>query len=156
MMRAMSAPPITVDVPLRWSDMDALGHVNNVQYLRLLEVARIHGLGLWFGLQERPVTGELLVARNEIDYLAPLVYRAEPICIDMWVTAVSGASFDVGYVVRDPEALGGRHYARAETTLVAFDPQAQQARRWSDDEREHLLAALSEPVPMRRRRSGRS
>ena len=28
-------------VPLRWSDMDAYGHVNNVQFLRLLEDARV-------------------------------------------------------------------------------------------------------------------
>ena len=35
----------SADVPLRWSDMDAYGHVNNVQFLRLLEDAR-GGLGL--------------------------------------------------------------------------------------------------------------
>ncbi|MDQ1536954.1 MAG: acyl-CoA thioester hydrolase, partial [Actinomycetota bacterium] len=33
----MSQPTYAVDVPLRWSDMDAYGHVNNVQFLRLLE-----------------------------------------------------------------------------------------------------------------------
>ena len=36
-------------VPLRWSDMDAYGHVNNVQYLRLLEEARITAFAQWFG-----------------------------------------------------------------------------------------------------------
>ncbi|GAA5012781.1 hypothetical protein GCM10025734_58630 [Kitasatospora paranensis] len=29
------------DCPLRWSDMDAFGHVNNVVFLRYLEEARI-------------------------------------------------------------------------------------------------------------------
>ena len=37
-----------VEVPLRWSDMDAYGHVNNVQYLRLLEDARVIGFREWF------------------------------------------------------------------------------------------------------------
>ena len=37
------ARPYRVEVPLRWSDMDAYGHVNNVQYLRLLEDARVVG-----------------------------------------------------------------------------------------------------------------
>ncbi|MGL5850524.1 MAG: acyl-CoA thioesterase, partial [Phycicoccus sp.] len=35
--------PYRVEVPLRWSDMDAYGHVNNVQFLRLLEDARVVG-----------------------------------------------------------------------------------------------------------------
>ncbi|MFN3735167.1 MULTISPECIES: acyl-CoA thioesterase [Comamonas] len=35
--------------PVRWGDMDAMGHVNNAQYFRYLETARIdwmHGMGL--------------------------------------------------------------------------------------------------------------
>ena len=40
--------PYRVEVPLRWSDMDAYGHVNNVQYLRLLEDARVVGFQEWF------------------------------------------------------------------------------------------------------------
>ena len=32
---------LEVDVQLRWSDMDAYAHVNNVEMLRLLEEARI-------------------------------------------------------------------------------------------------------------------
>lgn len=36
-------------IPIRWGDMDALGHVNNTVYFRYMEQARIswfHGLGL--------------------------------------------------------------------------------------------------------------
>ena len=42
------AQPYRVEVPLRWSDMDAYGHVNNVQFLRLLEDARVVGIREWF------------------------------------------------------------------------------------------------------------
>ena len=64
-----------VNVPLRWSDMDAYGHVNNVQFLRLLEDARVIGFEEWFG-QDRSVLDEgILVARHEIEYLAPLLFR---------------------------------------------------------------------------------
>src|ERR687886_344809 len=42
MCAMMSRMPRTrVLTPLRWSDMDAYGHVNNVQFLRLLEDARV-------------------------------------------------------------------------------------------------------------------
>ena len=41
--RVSTERPYRVNVPLRWSDMDAYGHVNNVQFLRLLEDARVIG-----------------------------------------------------------------------------------------------------------------
>ena len=37
----LTAYPVTVDVVVRWGDMDSLGHVNNVMYLRYFEIARI-------------------------------------------------------------------------------------------------------------------
>ncbi|MDZ7778990.1 MAG: thioesterase family protein [Gemmatimonadota bacterium] len=37
----LDAYPIVVDVPIRWGDMDAFGHVNNTVFFRLFEVARI-------------------------------------------------------------------------------------------------------------------
>ena len=76
--REHRARPYRVDVPLRWSDMDAYGHVNNVQFLRLLEDARVIGFEEWFG-QDRSMLDEgVLVARHEIEYLAPLVFRHRP------------------------------------------------------------------------------
>ena len=30
-----------LEIPIRWGDMDAFGHVNNVQYLRYLESGRV-------------------------------------------------------------------------------------------------------------------
>lgn len=30
-----------IELPVRWGDMDSLGHVNNVQYLRYLESGRV-------------------------------------------------------------------------------------------------------------------
>ena len=30
-----------IPIPLRWGDLDAYGHINNVEMLRLLEEARI-------------------------------------------------------------------------------------------------------------------
>ena len=34
--------PSWVSVPVRWGDMDAMGHVNNAMYMTYLESARIH------------------------------------------------------------------------------------------------------------------
>lgn len=150
-MTSSPAPQrFTTEIVLRWGDMDAYGHVNNVQYHRLLEEARIRAFAEWFHSSggERMLRSGVLLARQEIEYLEQLVYRPEPILIDMWVTSLGGASWDMGYTIRDEEVV----FARAESTLVAFDIAAQGARRLTDDERAALTARQGGPVPMRRRR----
>jgi acyl-CoA thioester hydrolase len=109
------------DVPLRWSDMDAYGHVNNVQMLRLLEDARVRGLEDWFGPGNRVLADGILVARHEIEYLAPLTFRHAPVRVDVVVTDVEAAGFRLGYVVRDPDDVGSTRYAVAATRLVTYD-----------------------------------
>ena len=141
-----------VNVPLRWSDMDAYGHVNNVQFLRLLEDARVIGFEEWFG-QDRSVLSEgILVARHEIEYLAPLLFRVPPIVVEMWATKIGGAGFDLAYEVRDGHAGDDTVYARAETTLVLYDFATSTPRRMAPDLREMLEARAGEPVPFRWRR----
>ena len=145
----MSQRPYRVDVPLRWSDMDAYGHVNNVQFLRLLEDARVIGFQAWFG-QDRSLLDEgVIVARHEIEYLAPLDFRHAPISVDMWATKVSGSSFILAYEVRDPAEVGMVLYARAETTLVPYDFASATPRRLRPDERTALNGVGGDPVPFR-------
>ena len=153
-------PRTRVLTPLRWSDMDAYGHVNNVQFLRLLEDARVVAFAA-AGSDEGGSVVEtgLLVARSEIEYLEPLVYRTAPVAIDLWLTNLAGASFDLGYEVLDEEPEEGfddggrpRVYARAETTLVLFDRVNDRPRRMTPSERERLEAWRDEPVRWRHRR----
>ncbi len=142
--------------PLRWSDMDAYGHVNNVQFLRLLEDARVIAFAA-DGSDEGGslVDTGLLVARSEIEYLQPLVYRTAPIAIDLWVTSIGGAGFDMGYEVLDEAGDGaGRPqvYARASTTMVVYDLANHRPRRIRLEERTRLEDWLDLPVTWRRRR----
>jgi acyl-CoA thioester hydrolase len=106
-------------VQLRWSDMDALRHVNNVQFLRFLEDARVQML---VEAGRRSMESELgvVVARHEIDYLRPLLFRTEPVVVDAWVTRLGRTSYTVAYEIReaaDDESV----YARASTVMVCVD-----------------------------------
>ncbi len=121
-----------VEVPLRWSDMDAYGHVNNVQYLRLLEDARVIGFREWFPDRPTMLDEGIVVTRHAIEYRAPLTYRAAPVEVDMWVTRVHGAGFDLGYTVRDPESVGDaglRHRRDRAGALRLRDRPPAPARR---------------------------
>lgn len=125
--------------PMRWSDMDAYGHVNNVVFLTYLEEARVDMLfGLGADLGAKALAEGVLVARHEIDYRAPLVYHARGVDIEMWVSAVKGASFEIRYEVRDEQTL----FARAASVLVAYDLGAGRPRRLSDAERGFLADYL--------------
>jgi acyl-CoA thioester hydrolase len=149
-------PRHRVPTSLRWSDMDAYGHVNNVQFLRLLEDARVIAFAA-AGSDEggSVVDTGLLVARSEIEYLEPLVYRTEPVAIDLWVTSIAAASFELGYEVLDDDDGSGRPrvYARASTTLVTFDLTLHRPRRLSAGERERLEGWRDAPVVWRHRRT---
>ncbi|MEK8170847.1 thioesterase family protein [Streptomyces sp. M19] len=113
--------------PLRWSDMDAFGHVNNVVYLRYLEEARVDFMWrLAAGAGDGDAfTGGIVVARHEIDYLKPLFHRHVPVDVELWVTEIGAASLTVAYEVKDEET----RYARASTLLVPFNFQTGRPRR---------------------------
>jgi acyl-CoA thioester hydrolase len=137
-------------VPLRWSDTDAYGHINNVMIMRLLEEARVAALDDDLLVDAQPDRGTgLLVARQEIEYLVPLSYRSEPVPIDLWLTRIGASDFELGYEVHDGETV----YARAETTLFSFDMAAQKPCRLTPQQREHLLAWADEPIRWRRRKT---
>ncbi|MFM9592944.1 acyl-CoA thioesterase [Streptomyces scabiei] len=116
--------------PLRWADMDAYGHVNNVVFLRYLEEARIDFLFR----PEKDFKQGSVVARHEIDYKRQLVHRHKPVDVELWVTEIRAASFTITYEVKDPEQV----YVRASTVIVPFDFATQRPRRITAEERAFL------------------
>lgn len=125
----------TFRCPMRWSDMDAYGHVNNVVFLTYLEEARVDmlfALGSEHGV--KALAEGVLVAHHEIDYKSPLVYHPRGVDIEMWVGVIKGASFEIRYEVRDETTV----FARAASVLVTYDLAAARPRRVSDEERSFL------------------
>ncbi|MET7481494.1 thioesterase family protein [Streptomyces sp. NPDC005538] len=116
--------------PLRWSDMDAYGHVNNAVFIRYLEEARIDFLFR----PEKDFKQGSVVSRHEIDYKRQLVHRHAPVDIELWITEIRAASFTITYEVKD----GDQIYVRASTVVVPFDFETQRPRRITAEEREFL------------------
>ena len=48
-------------IPIRWGDMDAMGHVNNTVYFRYLEIVRIEWLHRAGGAPDRDGSGPVIV-----------------------------------------------------------------------------------------------
>ncbi|MET0853514.1 MAG: thioesterase family protein [Microterricola sp.] len=155
-----------VPTRLRWSDLDAYGHVNNAEMLRLLEEARIEAF--WSNddahpsavgastavLDGRPGASTLtLIARQEIEYLVPIPYLRQPLDIQLWIGHLGGASLEVCYEVRSP--AGGADatlYTRAATTIVLVDAVTERPRRINAEERAAWTPYVDAPVEFSKRR----
>ncbi|MFP3492955.1 thioesterase family protein [Pseudomonas sp. SIMBA_059] len=117
--------------PVRWSDMDVYGVVNNVSFLRLLEEARVDFI--WrLGAEQGDAffSGGSVVVRHAIEYKRPLVHRHEPVAIHMWVSQVRAAAVTIEYEVRDGDTL----CALASTTMAPFNYEGRYPRTMSDEE----------------------
>lgn len=66
----------TTRIPVRWGDMDALGHVNNTVYFRYMEQARIEWLeSLGIGDIVNADSGPVLINAS-CTFLQPVTYPA--------------------------------------------------------------------------------
>ncbi|MDT0331800.1 acyl-CoA thioesterase [Nocardiopsis lambiniae] len=119
---------------VRYADLDPQHHVNNVRMLTYLEDARVSFLRFSGAVDGEEIFGAMVVARQEADYVAPLLPRSEPVRVELWVTEVRNASFSLAYEILDDE----RVYLRARTVLVGFDVAKQSARRLNEVERAFL------------------
>ncbi|MBI4985003.1 MAG: acyl-CoA thioesterase [Rhodocyclales bacterium] len=67
-------------MPIRWGDMDALGHVNNTIYFRYMEQTRvewIEQLGYPVGVQQDEA---VVIVNASCTFLLPLTYPGEVEC----------------------------------------------------------------------------
>ena len=128
------------DVRVRYSDLDAQGHVNNARVITLLEEARVDWL-----YQDAPRHGAdqlvraLVVASLDIHYKRPIPF-GPPARVSLGVRKVGNASFTVDYVL----ASAGSVMATASTVLVAIDAADGRPRRLGEAERAYL-AGYSAP-----------
>jgi acyl-CoA thioester hydrolase len=101
---------------MRWSDMDAFGHVNNATYFTFFEQARVDWLA---SLGE---AHELVLANVSCTFFRPLVYPGD-IQVDLFAGRVGRSSLESFYKVRrvdQPERL----CTLGHGTIVWFDHRA--------------------------------
>ncbi|MGG2463437.1 acyl-CoA thioesterase [Streptomyces sp. RGM 3693] len=125
----------TYPCPVRWSDMDAYGVVNNVSLLRYLEEARLDFISLMAPTRgDAFFRGGSVVVAHRIRYRKRLVHRREPVDIETWVSELQSATVTVAYLIKDDESV----YASASTTMAPFDYAEGRPRRISDAEHAFL------------------
>jgi acyl-CoA thioester hydrolase len=120
--------------PVRFRDLDPMGHVNNAVFLTYIESARfafLQHLGAITTLEDI----ELIIARVEIDFRAPVRF-GQTVEITAHVSRFGDKSFDLDHELR----VDGRMVAEAKTVLVTYDYSKREAVPIPENWREKLAA----------------
>jgi acyl-CoA thioester hydrolase len=129
-------------VELRFRDIDAVGHVNNVVYLTYMETARIQWWIAVTGHRDFRNFG-MILARTEIDYRAPASW-GDALEVGVRCASLRRSSFVLEFRVAEPD--GGRVFADARKVLVHYDYDAGRSVPLPPGLREKLKAQDPELV----------
>jgi acyl-CoA thioester hydrolase len=118
-------------VHVRFSDVDLLGHVNNLRYLDYAQIAQVDLItGVY---REARINGTVsnMVVRSETDYVGQMNLRPEPYAVRSRVVAVGRTSASFEQEIRD----GERVMARSRLVEVNVD-EADRPQPWHPRHRE--------------------
>ena len=124
------------EVPLRWGDMDAMAHLNNVQYFRLIEEARIQWFAA-FGFSTLPGGEAPILAHASLDFTKAMNYPATA-RVRQTVSRLGRSSVDMTLTLttkEEPETV----FATGRTVIVWYDYASGRSAPWP----EHVRAVLA-------------
>lgn len=146
-----------IPIHLRWGDLDAFNHVNNTSMLKLLEEARVRAFWRPAAGEQAPGTAVLdsgidegvltLIARQEIEYLAPVPYQRHALEVQMWFGKLGGSSVEVCYEVFNGPENGERVlYARSTAIIVLVDAGTGRPTRLTTEMRDAWEPHVGAPI----------
>ena len=126
-------------IPIRWGDMDAMGHVNNTVYFRYMEQARIGWFDALVPQEAAWKSTALVIANASCNFKRPINYPGT-VEVKLYVGVPGGSSVPTYYELRvDQESTV---YADGEATVVFIDLQTQKPTRIPDEIRDLLKEAI--------------
>jgi acyl-CoA thioester hydrolase len=111
-------------IPIRWGDMDAMGHVNNAVYFRYLETVRIEWLHRAGGTPDPAGSGPVIV-NAFCNFIKQLQYPGD-VLAKHYVANPGRTSFDT-FITLERTDQPGVMYANGGATAVWIDFPRQKA-----------------------------
>ena len=107
----------TTEVQLRFRDLDAMGHVNNVVYLTYCELARTQ-FYMKHAFKRSLHDIDFILAHVDIDYVAAAEW-GDQVEVSVWPTKIGESSFTLAYEIR--EKRSSRLLAKSSSIQVSYD-----------------------------------
>jgi acyl-CoA thioester hydrolase len=108
-----------------------------VKYVEYFQEARIRYMMRMH--QDGDAFGSIVIARMDVDYRRPILFRLAPYEVHSWISHVGRTSFVVAAEIRDGEQV----LARGRAVAVGFDREAQRAAELTPDHRARLVEQLT-------------
>ena len=128
--------PYSHPIEVRFSDLDAMGHVNNAVVVSFMEQARYQWWRTYLGGRKFQEEG-FLIARVEVDYRQPILL-GDDVRVELACGRVGNSSFELCY--RLTQGLGGPVFAEGKSVQVMLDFATQRPRPLSTATRAWLGA----------------
>ena len=115
-------PVLTLEIPIRWGDMDAMNHVNNTVYFRYMEQARIAWYERMYGELSGSRDEGMVIVNTSCTFIKPLTYPGT-VEVRMWLGTPGRSSVESRYELR----LNGALYAEGAAKIVWIDIRSNKA-----------------------------
>ncbi|WP_436899409.1 acyl-CoA thioesterase [Acinetobacter gyllenbergii] len=132
-MKELSVYPVVLQQTVAWGDMDAFGHVNNVQYYRYIESARIAYLMTLNIFDQEILT---VVASSQCKYLSPVFYP-DVLHIGARIEELRNSAFRMHYVLWSETQQ--QTVATAEAVMVCVDKNTSKKLNIPDQIRQNII-----------------
>jgi acyl-CoA thioester hydrolase len=109
-----------ISIKVRFSDLDAMGHVNNASYLSYLEEARLAYYNHVLKVDTNKLDFKAVVARIEIDYVDQ-IRLGDSVEIYTRTSKIGNRSSDMEHLIVVNNFDNKKLAAKAVTKLVSFD-----------------------------------
>ncbi len=110
--------------PMRWGDMDAMGHLNNAMYFRYFETVRIDWLQ-GIGARPDPLGEGFVIANAVCNFYKQLAFPAS-IVAKLYVSDIARTTFET-WITLELEDQPGVIYAAGGSTTIWIDSVAKKA-----------------------------
>ena len=120
-------------IAIRWSDMDAMGHVNNVTYFRYMEQARISWFDTLSPGRDAWTTTGIVIASASCNFRRAMTYPGT-VEVKIYTSQPGGSSIGTYYEL----LLQDEIYADGAAVVVFIDMKTQKAKRIPEEIRSLL------------------
>lgn len=108
-------------IPIRWGDMDAMGHLNNTTYFRYLEIVRVDWLRQ-FNAEPKPVGEGPVIVNAFCNFYKQLEYPGD-VLIKMYASDPGRTTFESWATMEAAANPGVIHAAGGATTIWVDFPK---------------------------------
>ena len=125
----------TVELPIRYDDLDTMGHVTTAVYVTYLNQAR---LDYFEALLDTPVEErDMVVATLSLEFQHPISLDVKFVRVDLGVIKLGETSFTIGYEIYGGEMA--EPAATGESVQVVYDRDKGRPQKVPEDWCERFL-----------------